>query len=106
MARWNLFNKSKTKQKEQLTEAIQEETTESENKPLAEHTETLHAQGSSSKKSPSFPKKNSNTSSQRIWRDVNAIEENIDNINKKKTTEASSEIDRTVDRLLEKRKRK
>ncbi len=109
MARWSLFNKSKSKQEEQMPEEeIQEETaetTESEKAPLAQHTETLYAEGSGSKKSSS-QKIKPTIGNQQIWRDMNAIEENVDNLHKKKTTVPSSELDRTVDKLLAKRKRK
>lgn len=109
MARWSLFNKSKAKSEEQsVEEDVPEEfveETESEKEPLAQHTEILYEKGSGSKKSSS-QKTRISASDQRIWRDVDAIEENIDHIDKKKTTSSSSEIDRTVDRLLSKRKRK
>ncbi|MBN2066544.1 MAG: hypothetical protein JW771_07045 [Candidatus Thermoplasmatota archaeon] len=110
MVRWSLFNKSKQKQEEQrpeedIQEGPDDETAEEEKEPLAQHAETLYAKGSGSKKSSS-QKTKSSTGDQRIWRDVNAIEENVDYIHEKKTAASSSEIDRTVDRLLQKRKRK
>lgn len=80
----------------------QEEELEAEFQPLAEHHETLYAEGSATKKG----KKDKETHSQRIWRDVNAIEERVDNIHKSKAKKPTSELNKTVDKILSKRKKK
>jgi hypothetical protein len=89
MAKWKVLEKSK--QKTQMPEKIEEK------KPLAEYKETLHAVPPGSKYSTKP------VNDQRIWRDVKAIEQNIDHIHTSSTPVA--ELDRTVDRLIAKIKR-
>lgn len=110
MSRWKLFGKSKSKEEEitESEETIKEEETEEnietdqepEDQPLAEYHETLHTGVSTSKK------KAKASSDQRIWRDVGGIEEKIDNLHKIKAQKPVSEIDKTVDKLLAKKKKK
>lgn len=110
MAKWKLFGRSKSKDEGQEVEEFQQgessETIEPEKPILTEHSETLYAEGSTSKKSPSTKRTNTSPSDQRIWRDVNAIEENVDYIEKNKAKTPTSELDKTVDKLLAKRKKK
>ena len=105
MSRWKLFRKSKPKEDE-ITES--EETTEEtegeieidqllEDQPLAEYHETLYTGGPSSKTGTIV------SSDQRIWRDVDTIESNIDNLHITKAIKPHSEVEKTVDKLIEKR---
>jgi hypothetical protein len=106
MARWKLFSKSKQKE-EKITEPVEprkenveeniETIQEIEDQPLAEHHETLYTGVDTSKKGTSTP------SDQRIWRDVDSIEENIDTLHMEKAKKPHSEIEKTVDKLIENR---
>ena len=111
MAKWRLFGKSKAKEEEKPeTQEIKEETVEEpiettsepEDKPIAEYHETLHT-GSTSKKQTTTSKP---TSDQRIWRDVDSIENNVDKLHIKKAQKPVTEVDKTVDKLIAKRKKK
>ena len=111
MARWKLFGKSKSKEEKiiESEETIKEEETEEdietdqepEDQPLAEYHETLYTGASTSKKA-----KTTTSSDQRIWRDVDAIEDKIDNLHKIKAQKPVSEIDKTVDKLITKWEKK
>lgn len=112
MAKWKLFGK--TKEDEQLepvetveeTEAPIEEIEEvvivkekvEEKQPLAEYHETLETGVSTSKRKVTY------ANNQRIWRDVYAIEGNIDNLHLAKARKPHSEVEKTVDKLIDKRK--
>jgi hypothetical protein len=116
MAKWKLFNKTKNKEEEtpeskEETEEIEEEKieeneettpTENEDEPLDEYHETLHT-GTTKKQTTQTHKTPSN---QRLWRDVDAIEENVDNIHMRKANKPVTNLDKTVDKLIEKRKKK
>jgi len=116
MVRWKLFGRSKPKEEEpEGEESIQEESKETmqsdmEQEPeetiLAEHHETLHAVDSKSKKSSSAKAKYRESYNQTSWRDVNAIEENVDNLRMSKTKKPVSELNKKVDKILSKRKKK
>jgi len=70
-----------------------------EKKPLAEYKETLYTGAPRSKKEAyAF-------SDQRIWRDVQAIEKNIDVIHITKANKSTNELDRVVDRIIAKKKK-
>jgi hypothetical protein len=117
MAKWKLFGKSKSKEDEVIepeetieetgetieeTEEIIETEKELEDKqPLAEYHETLQTGVSTSKKGKTTP-----PSDQRIWRDTSAIEEKVDNLHITKAQKPVTEIDKTVDKLITKRKKK
>ena len=92
MSRWRLFGRSKEVD-------VVEENTE-ENKAHAEHREALYTGVSTSKKTRS-----TTSSDQRIWRDVGAIEKEVDEIHVAKS-KPSSDVDKTVDKLISKRKKK
>ena len=118
MSRWKLFDRFKSKEevpheseemiecekesKEESTPPESEETVqeEPEESTLVEYRETLHTEGSTTKK------KNTTASDQRVWRDMNTIEKNIDNLRKTKKTKPRSELDKTVDKILSKSKKK
>lgn len=113
MSRWRLFGRSKSKEDEivEPEEIIEEETEEieeeieiekePEEEPLFEYQETLQTGVSTSKKT-----KTTAPSDQRIWRDVNTIEEKIDTLHITKAKKPVTELDKTVDKLITKRKKK
>lgn len=112
MAKWKLFGRFKVKEDEEVLKESEQESSEElidietkqEDKILAEHTETLYSKGTTPKKKDSSLTKSTYPSDQRIWRDVNAIEENIDHIHKTKSNIPHSKVEKTVDQLIEKRK--
>jgi hypothetical protein len=108
MAKWRLFGKSKEKEDEEIEQEPSEEDKpleeESEDKPLAEYSETLHTGKPTSKKGSTS--ENISASDQRIWRDVESIEHKVDDLHKTKAKKPVTEVDKTVDKLIEKRKRK
>ena len=70
-----------------------------ENQPLAEYKETLYTESSK-------PKKESYAFSEKtMWRNVSAIEKNVDIIHITKAERSSNEIDRIVDRIIAKKKK-
>jgi hypothetical protein len=102
MTKWKLFGKLK-KDIEKKPEAatieepqvvIQEEP---EDKPLAEYSETLESISTSKQKSV---KKSSPPSDQRIWRDVDLIEDKIDNLHITRAQKPVTELDKKVDKLI------
>jgi len=112
MVKWKLFGKSKKEEettqqvdlKQETEEKTFEEATNEEQTdgPIAEYHETLHTGTTTSKSS-------SNTASdseQRRWRDVDSIEEDIDTLHVKKTKVPVTELDKKVDKILEKNKEK
>jgi len=95
MVRGRLFGKSKEKNLESTELSI----TKTENKPLAEYKETFYTDTPKSKKEAyAF-------SNQRIWRDVQAIEKNIDIIHITRAKKPTNELDRVVDRIIAKKKK-
>lgn len=114
MAKWKLFSKSKSEKEKLLEETEENIQTEEKPKtsneleadfePLADYNETLYSQNSKSKKSSS--KKADNTPvDQIIWRDLKAIEENIDNLHTTDSRRPVSELDKKVDKLIDKSKK-
>ena len=98
MSKWKIFGK--TKQKEDESQQTEEQTS-IESKKLEEsetekYSETLYTSKSTAKK----------TSDQMVWRDVEAIEEKVDDLHIIKAQKPVTELDKTVDRLLQKRKKK
>ena len=113
MAKWKLFGKSKeettveTEEKTQETqEEIAEDSKDTEGRPIAEYRETLESGKKSSSKTTTVTKRSETPSDQRVWRDVDAIEENIDNIHVRKAEKPVTEVDKKVDKLIQKNKRK
>ena len=112
MAKWKLFGKTKekdtNKDEEEISEKpteLSEEEIETGDKPIAEYRETLET-GKTTSKSKTTTIKTSTPSEQRIWRDVDAIEENVDNIHIRKAKKPVTDLDKKVDSLIEKRKKK
>ena len=114
MSRWKLFGKSKQEETPEPEETVTEEKTdetvetdqETKDKPLAEYHETLHSGSSASKKSSSSKKGATGSSDQRVWRDVDGIEDKVDNLHITRAQKPVSELDKTVDKLISKRKKK
>ena len=107
MAKWKLFSKSKeedTAQPEEKTINTSEKTEEMQDKPIAEYHETLDTRTQTKSKTRTV--KASSPSEQRVWRDVDAIEENIDTLHIRKAERPITDVDKKVDKLIEKRKRK
>lgn len=104
MSKWKIFSKNKEKIEEtvepeetQTDETVVEET--EEQKEVA-YSETLHTSSSSSKKKKDLP------AEQRSWRNVEEIEKNVDNLHIRRAQRPVTDLDRTVERVLEKRKKK
>ena len=102
MAKWKLFGKSKKDGEIKPDETFKEETQvviedESRDKPLAEYSETLETVSTLKKKSV---KKNPSPSDQRIWRDVDSIEDKIDNLHITRAQKPVTELDRKVDNIV------
>lgn len=108
MARWRLFGKIKSKEekstepqettKEEIKEpkeTVEEEDVQEEEEILAEYKETLHTSSATSKKGKKYI-----ISDQRIWRDMDSIEKNIDNLEIKKVVKPVSELEKKVDNII------
>lgn len=126
MAKWKLFGKSKKEKTADTIEInsdepqetthiyIEEETNTDEttdiDKPLAEYNETLQ----SGKKNITIVEEdgeegyieNESSHEQRVWRNVKKIEENIDNLHVARAIKPKDNIEKTVDELVEKNKKK
>lgn len=114
MGKWKIFGKLKKEEETTNTtqateetngEDLEEKSTEEQtDQPLAEYHETLHTN-----KKTSTSKTVSHTSSnvdQRVWRDVDSIETNVDTIHIKKAQKPVTEVDKKVDKLISKHKKK
>ena len=93
MARWKLFGKPKE-------EVTTEDKKTVEDKPMTLHSETLYTGASGSKKSGA-----ATSSGQSVWRNVDSIEREVDDLQVKRSG-SSSDVDKTVDKLIYKRKKK
>ena len=126
MSKWKIFNKSKSEEessietieieKEETTEITHIETEEEifdqndEDKPLAEYNETLRT----SKKTITIVDEddsagyidNESSSDQRFWRNIKTIENNIDNLHRINAQKPKDDMEKTVDELIQKNKRK
>jgi len=68
-----------------------------ENKPLAEYRETIESSTEEEIKA---------IKSQKKWRDVESIEKKVDTLHIIRVGKTGSEVDKTVDRLIKKNKKK
>ena len=112
MARWKLFGRAKKEDTTQNEEEPAEKSTElpkeeieTGDEPIAEYRETLET-GKATSKSKTTTVQTSTPSEQRIWRDVDAIEENVDGIHIRKAEKPVSDLDKKEDSLIKKRKKK
>lgn len=108
MAKWSLFKKSKPENeyitKDDTIEIItNKEEYKKDNKPLAEYKETLYTATKSSKKTKS---NTSSSTEPRYWRDVDLIEKKVDHLNINHAQKPITVVDKTVDKLIQKRKKK
>ena len=109
MSKWKIFNKSKSKVDE-IPETETTETSEAdkpvenkeniENQTVAEYHDTVYTEEHQAKK------RKEATNNQQVWRDVDSIENKIDNLHITRAQKPVTELDKTVDRLLQKRKKK
>ena len=122
MSKWRLFGKSKKEEKNDFHEPVNVENNpvepeeiqefeaepiqqpEPQDQPLVEHHDTLHTGKPSNEQGSSANSRSS--SDQRVWRDVEAIEENIDNIHVKNSGNPPSELDKKVDQIIKKKEKK
>lgn len=105
MVKWKLSEKLKLRSELEPKETTKPETDQESETILAEYHETLRSGSSASKREPShFGNKMS--SEQRVHRDVDAIEGNIDGLRKGKAKTASSDVGGKVDRLLARKQKK
>lgn len=110
MVRWKLFGRAKKEDSNQneeenteiSVESVDEEK-EAVDEPIAEYRETLETGKTTSK---TTTVKTTIPSEQRVWRDVDAIEGNIDNLHIQKAKKPVTELDKKVDGIIEKRKKK
>jgi len=103
MARWKLFGRSKSineeLEREEPLQIESEETVlleteqEPEDSKMIEYHETLYSKDSKLKKHSKFQQ---TYSDQRIWRDVNSIEENIDGLDKSKLESSAPQLDDNI----------
>jgi hypothetical protein len=96
MAKWKLFGRSK---EEEIVLTAEKEDIVEEDKPLAEYKETLQTGKATTKKT------SETATDQHVWRDVDKIEKDIDTIHLKKAKKPKTDIEKTVDELIEKRKK-
>ena len=104
MPKWKLFARSKAKEEKTVEpevtikdeEIIETEVIE-EDKPLAEHHETLVSEEYATTKAKSKP-----ASHQSVWRDVGSIEKNVDSLHVKEAAKPHTDVEKTVDSLIEK----
>ena len=101
MARWKLFSKTRSKEEQikEPQETRKEEEIKEEDQVLAEYKETLHTSTHKTKKG-----KKQALSDQRIWRDVDSIEKNIDNLDVNEAEKPVEKLEERIDKIISKRK--
>jgi len=103
MPKWKLFARLKAKEEKTVEpevtigEEIIETEVIQEDQPLAEHHETLESDEKVTTKV-----KEKTPSRQSVWRDVGSIEKNIDSLHIEKATKPQTDVEKTVDSLIEK----
>ncbi len=94
---------SKSREESEHQESIMSDSEIKKNdKPLAEYNETLYTDTKSSKKTNS----DDSSTEQRYWRDVDSIEKKVDKLHITRAQKPATAVDKTVDKLIEKRKKK
>jgi predicted HAD superfamily phosphohydrolase YqeG len=95
VVKWRVFRKSK----KEIPNSKELIITKNDDKPLTEYKETLYTDYPKSKKQAyAF-------SNQTSWRDVQAIEKNIDIIHITNAEKPTNELDKIVDRIIAKKKK-
>ena len=100
MVKWKLFSKSKEEKPKEQKRPVEKTQEITEDKPLAEHHETLY---SDTKKKA---KKKDDVSGEIFWRNTDYIEKKVDNIHIEQAKKPKSNVDKTVDKLIKKTKGK
>ncbi|UCF49236.1 MAG: DUF2188 domain-containing protein [Thermoplasmatales archaeon] len=109
MSKWKLFIKLKSKEKEiaepqEIKEntttdsqetSKEEESSQEEKQVLAEYKETLYTNSQAAIK-----RKKQALTDQRIWRDMDSIEKNIDDLEIKKVVKPVKELEKKVDNII------
>lgn len=87
------------KLKEKIPESNERIIEKMENRPIAEYKETLYTDSYKPKKETyAF-------SNQTMWRNVQAIEKNVDTIHITNASKPSNDLDKIVDRIIAKKKK-
>ncbi len=107
MIKWNFLKRLKPENESFTTVEtkrieIDDEEYIPENKPIAEYKETLHTSTKSSKKTNTI----GSLDNEIRWRDVDSIEKKIDKLHITRAKKPTSEIDKTVDKVIQKQKKK
>ena len=117
MIKLKVLEKLKTKKKEPIRKSkeLSQDTSEenvqsdidqdSQEPTLAKYQETLYSDNVTYEKDDSQPRGDSVLPEQRIWRDLKAIEENVDNISKHPLKEFWIELDKKIDVILSNKKK-
>jgi hypothetical protein len=106
MIKLNILDKFKNKPELKSNETTHPETVKVSKKILTEYNETLYSGRVTSRKKSEYLEKNIINSKQRIWRNLDDIEDNINGLRRGKTKTGSSEIGGKIDRLLARKKKK
>ena len=87
---------------DRLTQEPDKSEQNAEKKIYAEYKETLNSEGYRPSKYSTEGKKTSFSTNQRLWRDVDTIESDIDKLDKKtvKKKKKDNELDRKIDRII------
>jgi len=104
--KWNILEKFKNKSEQEPEKIIQLEKNIESETILAEYNETLYSDRYKNIKESAHFEKNKVNSKQRIWRNLNFIEENINGLHKSKANTRSSNLDRKIDRLIARKQKK
>jgi len=118
MSKWRLFSKSKNIENNDYqnpsiieynqNQDVQNNETNNIQEPssqkLVEHHDTLRTSNSSSKKGSSS-RNTVASNNQRVWRDVPAIEENIDKLYVRPSGAPPSDLDKKVDHIIKKKEK-
>jgi len=106
MVKWNLLEKFKNNSELESKEIIQQDTDQETETILAEYKETLYSSRFKAGKEYTHLEKHKINSNQRIWRNLNAIEENVNGLHCDKVSTGSSDLDGKIDRLLTRKQKK
>jgi hypothetical protein len=106
MVTWNLLEKLKNNSELESKDKIQLETDQEPETILAEYKETLYSGKITEEKEYTHLEKNKINSNQRIWRNLDAIEENINGLHRSKVKTSLSDLNGKIDRLLASKQKK
>jgi len=121
MVKFNIFGKSKKLEPQTYEESSQTDfknnseiqsdenllfEKETPNQNITDYHETLQTKKPGSRKNSSYDGYVVSSPDQRYWRDVRAIEKNIDTIHINKSDKPTSELEKKVDRIIKKKQKK